>query len=62
MRRIFKDEYSRIEAEEEARLVEESRLKSEEEDQDWMRDDEETLLSEESMQKTEEHKHVRLKV
>ena len=49
-----------LESEEEARLIEEAMIKSEEEDQDRLRSDKEESLSKEAMQKLEDHKCARL--
>ena len=52
-----------IEAEEEARIVEEGKLKSEEEEEDLRRkDEEEAQLAEGSRLKVEEHELARLKL
>ena len=48
----MKEKYARLEAEEEAFLVEEERLKSREEEQTWLRSDKEALLSIESRWKS----------
>ena len=53
----------RIEAEEEAHLVEEARLKYEEEEEDlWLKSEEEARLAEGARLKVEDHDIARLKV
>ena len=56
------DYHARIEADEEARLNKEARLKTEEEEQARLKYDKEAHLAKEAGQKAEEHKHTRLKV
>ena len=54
--------HARIEAEEEAHILEEARLKYEEDEQARMRADKEACLVEEKRQKAEGHKRAWLKV
>ena len=62
-RRAEEEEQTRIEYEEEARLVEEEKLKAEEKEEDLrMKAEEEARLAEGARLKLEEHESIRLKV